>query len=166
MDSPDGAHRVTGSARTDPAHAARRSPTPAKSLGVAAGAVAVMLTAGLAITALLKESERTTSGPASARLITVSPAVGLPASEVGALTGRAPELGPLADPGRLASCLQGLGRPAVPVLGARTVELDGGQAVVLVFPGSQPSELLAVAVRADCSATNPARVADTTVTAP
>ena len=55
-------------------------------------------------------------------------------SELVGLLHRPPDLGPLVDPARRASCLAGLGYPAsTPVLGARQIRMEGRDAVILVL---------------------------------
>jgi hypothetical protein len=77
------------------------------------------------------------------------------------------DFGPLADPARRNACLQGLGYPQpADVRGARQVDIGGRPAVVLVLPGARTGELVALAVRPDCSGSAPRLVADTTVTSP
>ena len=86
-----------------------------------------------------------------------------------ALLDQRPELGPLADPGRRASCLSGLGYPAAtPILGARTIRSPGSQeALVLVLadrPGD-PGPLTALAVSLTCSAADTGLLGETVVPA-
>ena len=75
-----------------------------------------------------------------ARKITVTaPAMPLSGSEIVGLLDRPPDLGPLGDPARRASCLAGLGYPAsTPVLGARQVRMAGRDAVMLVLAADAP----------------------------
>ena len=103
-----------------------------------------------------------------ARKITVTtPTMPLSGSELVGLLDRSPDLGPLGDPARRASCLAGLGYPAsTPVLGSRQVRMAGRDAVILVLAADAPRELTAVAVPGTCSAADTGLLADTTVRRP
>lgn len=103
-----------------------------------------------AAAALLGSPDRTASAPGSARSITVTPTVPLPPEELAALTTRPWDAGPLADPGRRAACLAGLGYPSAAVLGVRAAPVNGRPAVVLVLAGDRAGELRALAVWPDC----------------
>ena len=83
-----------------------------------------------------------------------------------ALLDQSPQLGPLADPQRVASCLQGLGySPATPVLGAATLS-DGSPRVLLLLPATDPKSVMALLVGADCRAADAGLLADALLTRP
>lgn len=129
---------------------------------VLAGMAAV--TAAGAALALLPAADDSASTVVSANPMTAAPRVPLPAGEVLALTASPAQLGPLTDPQRRAACLDSLGYPAAtPVLGARQLDVTGRPALVLVLPGRQPAELVAVAVRPGCGESGTAEIARTTV---
>lgn len=142
-------HTVTGCPAQPAAHAARPGSGP---LWPTALFGMALLFVGGSVAASLGSSERSASAPSSARSITVTPTVPLAPRELAALTTQPWDAGPLADPGLRAACLQGLGYPAVVVLGARTITVNDRPAVVLVLPGADPGHLRAVAVRPDCGA--------------
>ncbi len=91
----------------------------------------------------------------------------LSAADLTAMLDQPPDLGPLGDPARRASCLSGLGYPAsVPVLGARQVRDGGAAAVVLILAGEVPGDpaaLAALVVPLTCSAADTGLLAETTV---
>ncbi|OBF23102.1 hypothetical protein [Mycobacterium sp. ACS4331] len=159
------AHRVTGTDRA-PAHAGRPQ-TRANTLRLAAaltGATAAVAAVGFGTVALLRYPQDTPSAPTSMHHITVTPVVPLNDSEVLALLRQPPDYGALADPGRRASCLTGLGYPAGTVaLGARPVDVDGHRGVVLVLPGDTEDTVAAIAVAPNCSAADTGLLADRTV---
>ncbi|KUI21533.1 hypothetical protein AU193_03890 [Mycobacterium sp. GA-1285] len=77
------------------------------------------------------------------------------------------EYGPLSDPSRRASCLEGLGRPpSTPILGARSVEMAGRPAVVLLLPAPAATDVVAVVVDGACDAADSGLLAETVVTRP
>jgi hypothetical protein len=130
---------------------------------------------GAALAGVIVGASMLARGPAStlsrgptAESITVSrPA--LPLSDhqlVGMLSGT-PDYGPLADPQRRASCLDGLGYPATArVLGARPIAMDGRPAVLMLLPGDTPQALVALVVDPGCNAAHTGLLANTVVTRP
>ena len=171
VESPDPRHRVTGSPNAGATHAARPSLTPARAAATLAAIAALGITVGLGVAVLLRKVGPTSSSPTSAKLITVTPSA-VPSfpvhrEELAALTHLLPDLGPLADSGRRIACLQALGYPpSIAVRGGRRVDIGGRPGVVLVLPGPHPADLVAVAVRPDCTAAAPGLVAETTITSP
>lgn len=134
--------------------------------GLAAAAVAVWL--GTA--ALIKAPAPTPSEPTTIEHITVSrPPATIPLSdrEILAQLDRVPDFGPLTDPQRRASCLAGLGYPAdARLLGARTVDIAGRPAVLLLLPGDTPGAVTALAVAPNCSSIDTGLLADRIVNRP
>ncbi|CQD02578.1 putative alanine rich protein [Mycobacterium lentiflavum] len=151
-------------------HSARPRIRPARVAAGVAGAGAVLAAVGVGTVALLNEPEPAPSAPTTAMHITVSTppmAIPLSASEIGALLSRAPEYGPLGDPGRRASCLGGLGYPAsTPVLAARPIEINARPGVLLVLPADSPGDLAVFAVALNCSAADTGLLASTQVPRP
>jgi hypothetical protein len=147
-------------------HLPRRARTAVAALGVAAVAVG----AWLGVTALLDPPTPMSSRPTTIEHITVSrPPQSIPLSDqqILAVLDREPDLGPLSDPQRRASCLAGLGYPAnAQVLGARPIDIAGRPAVLLVLPGEAPGALAALAVAPTCSSVNTGLSADRTVHRP
>jgi hypothetical protein len=149
-----------------PRHAARpgisRPHRIAAGIGVLAAAVAAVIGLG----ALLRPSTPVTSGLVTAREITPveNGPVPLSGDQLLALLDAPADLGALTDPVRRASCLTGLGYPAsTPVLGARPVQMNGRDAVVLVLAGADPGVLVALAVPPGCAAAHTGLLAQTTV---
>jgi hypothetical protein len=153
-------------------HAVRRGGLPRSArLAVAlTGLTAVAVAAWLGTRALSKAPASTTSRPTTIEHITVSrPPQTIPMSDqqILALLDHEPDLGPLTDPRRRASCLSGLGYPAnARVLGARPIDIAGHPAVLLVLPGEAPGDVKALAVAPTCSAANTGLSADRMVARP
>jgi hypothetical protein len=153
-------------APTGAAHAVHRGrfPRPARLAFAAAGLAAAAAAAWLGVWALTTAPAPMPSRPTTIEHITVSrPPQTIPLSDeqILALLDRAPELGPLTDPGRRASCLAGLGYPAdTRVLGARPVDIAGHPAVLLLLPGDAPQALAVLAVAPTCSSVNTGLSAD------
>jgi hypothetical protein len=154
------------------AHSVNRGnlPRPARLAVAAVGLVAVAVAVWLGVTALLKPPTPMPSRPTTIEHITVSrPPQTIPLSDqqILALLDHEPDLGPLADPQRRASCLAGLGYPAnAQVLGARPIDIAGHPAVLLVLPGDAPGALSALAVAPTCSTVNTGLSADRIVHRP
>jgi hypothetical protein len=131
---------------------------------------AVAVAAWLGTRALITSPASTTSRPTTIEHITVSrPPQTIPLSDqqILALLDHEPDLGPLTDPRRRASCLSGLGYPAnARVLGARPIDIAGHPAVLLVLPGDAPGNVKALAVAPTCSAANTGLSADRMLTQP
>ncbi len=157
---------------TGAAHAVRRGrfPRPTRIAFAVAGLTAAAAAAWLGVSALITPPAQLPSRPTTIEHITVSrPPETIPLSdqEIVALLDRAPDLGPLTDPRRRASCLAGLGYPAdTRVLGARRVDIGGHPAVLLVLPGEAPEALAALAVAPTCSSVNTGLSADRIVHRP
>jgi hypothetical protein len=153
-------------APTGAAHAVHRGrfPRPARLAFAAAGLGAAAAAAWLGVSALTTAPSPVPSRPTTIDHITVSrPPQTIPLSDEQILTllDRAPDLGPLTDPGRRASCLGGLGYPGnTRVLGARPVDIAGHPAVLLLLPGDAPEALAALAVAPTCSSVNTGLSAD------
>lgn len=138
----------------------------AAAIGVCAAVVAavvgaVMLTRG--------PSPASSAGP-TAELITVSrSAQHIPLSDpqIVSLLTRSPDLGPLAEPPRRASCLSGLGySAATKVLGAQPVDMSGRPGVLILLPGDTPTAVVALVVEPNCSSAHTGLLASTMVTRP
>lgn len=153
-----------------PAHASHPIGRPGRVaawVGAAAGVTAV----GLGTAALVHPPHQAASGPPSLQAITVAsaPAAVLPLApaEIWALQDRRADLGALADPHRLGSCLAGLGYPgSARVLGAQPIRVGGRAAVLLVLPGEQAGTVTALAVAPGCSSADTGLLADTVVPRP
>jgi hypothetical protein len=145
-------------------------PRPARLAVAAVGLIAAAVAVWLGVTALLKPPTPMPSRPTTIEHITVSrPPQSIPLSDqqILELLDREPDLGPLADPQRRASCLAGLGYPAnAQVLGARPIDIAGHPAVLLVLPGDAPGALSALAVAPTCSSVNTGLSADRIVHRP
>lgn len=153
--------------RGDVAHSARPRSRPARAVAGVAGVGAVLAAIGVGTAALLNAPEPAPSAPVTAEHITVStPPMTIPLSpaEILDLLDRAPEYGPLGDPPRRASCLNGLGYPAsTQVLGARPIDINARPGVLLVLPGDTPDNLAVFAVATNCSAADTGLLANTQV---
>jgi hypothetical protein len=152
------------------AHSVQRGrlPPAARMTVAAVGLAAVAVAAWLGTRALITAPTPMPSRPTTIEHLTVSrPPQTIPLSDqqILALLDRAPDLGPLTDPRRRASCLAGLGYPAnAPVLGARPIDIGGHPAVLLVLPGD--GALAALAVAPTCSSVNTGLSADRLVHRP
>jgi hypothetical protein len=165
-------HQVTG--LTGPDHRARR---PMVRLGAVAGAVAAIAVVAIGAASLFRGHAGLLRGPAtdpaarqSAQQITVQrppPTIGLSAQQIAGLLHQRPDYGPLSDPWRRASCLNGLGYPsAAPVLGAQPVQIDDRPAVLLVLAADDPRSVVALVVPSDCSSVHTGLIADTQIARP
>lgn len=161
--------RAGGSA----AHSVRRSVPRLRRLqlaGAVAGGCAALVAVGLGALVLARPPAPTRPASPTAELITVSRpprAIPLTDAQLLELLADRPDYGPLADAGRRASCLGGLGYPATAaVLGARPLDIDGRPGVLLLLPGGTPATVVALVVRPDCSAANTGLLAETTVRRP
>jgi hypothetical protein len=165
-------HRVIGPATSrGVVHAVRRTERSRKRLfATSAGLSAAVAAVGVGTVALVRLEAPAPAPLRIAQHITVSaPSAVIPLSDpqIISLVGEAPDYGTLGDPRRRASCLSGLGYPAsTQVLGARPVDINGRQGVLLVLPGDTPAGLVAVAVAPNCSSAYTGLIADTTVMKP
>jgi hypothetical protein len=120
--------------------------------------------------AMLMRSEPTKSAGPTAESITVSrppPDIPLSDPQIVGLLSRSPDYGPLADPQRRASCLNGLGyAAATKVLGARPVDMYGRPGVLMLLPGETPKTVVALVVEPNCSSAHTGLLANTVVTRP
>ncbi len=154
------------------AHTVRRGRLPrAARIAVAAtGLAAVAVAAWLGTRALMTAPTPIPSRPTTIEHITVSrPPLTIPLSDqqILALLDREPDLGPLTDPRRRASCLGGLGYPAnTRVLGARPIDIAGHPAVLLVLTGDVPDAFAAFAVSPTCSSVDTGLSADRIIRRP
>ncbi|MBS1696122.1 MAG: hypothetical protein JST91_28355 [Actinobacteria bacterium] len=135
--------------------------------GTAAAVVGIVVGAAM----LVQSPAPTRSAGLTAEQITVErPVREIPLSdaEIVQLADRSPDLGALADPARLASCLAGLGYAAdTPVLGARPLNLrSGAPGVLLLLPSERPSTMAVRVVAPTCSSAHTGLLADTVVTRP
>ncbi|CDO08020.1 hypothetical protein C1S82_18155 [Mycolicibacterium cosmeticum] len=151
-----------------PAHAAR--PLRWRRTALVCGVAAVLAGLGLGAVALSDTSAPPRSAGPTAQQITVAhrPApMPLSRADILALLGRPADLGALAEPQRWAACLRGLRRdPAQPILGATPVTVAGRPAVVVVFPGTRPTDVQAVTLDTGCDAAHGATLAETTLPRP
>lgn len=154
------------------AHSVQRGRLPhaARTAVAVAGLAAVAVAAWVGTRALLTAPAPISSRPTTIEHITVSrPPLTIPLSDqqILALLDREPDLGQLADPRRIASCLGGLGYPAdTRVLGGRPIDIAGHPAVLLVLAGTAPDTIAALAVAPTCSAVNTGLSADRIVHRP
>jgi hypothetical protein len=154
------------------AHAARPGNLgrPARVVAALAGLAAAAVAVGLGTAALLRAPTPAPSAPTTAQHITVSrPPAAIPLSDqqILALLDHEPDYGPLADPQRRASCLEGLGYPtSARVLGARPLEVAKRPGVLLVVSGTEPGTVAALVVAPNCSSVNTGLLADRVVARP
>jgi hypothetical protein len=109
------------------------------------------------------------AGPTAERITVSRPAGAIPLSEsqIAGLLTVTPNYGPLSDPQRRASCLNGLGYPApTQVLGARPLDVNGRAGVLLLVPGATAGSVVALLVEPNCSAAHTGLLADTVVRRP
>ena len=172
-------NEVVAPARGVPSHSLGRSGhrrpwrTAAAAVGVAATAATVVI--GAVMLSQPPTAGHSADGAHSDRLmaqhITVSRRLQAPLPlsdpQIAGLLTRRPDLGPLADARRRGSCLRGLGYPsAAKVLGARSLELHGKPAVLLLLPGAAPDAVSAYIVDPDCNSTRTGLLAQTVVSRP
>ena len=135
---------------------ARPRLTGVQRAGLAAGICAAAAAVVLGVVLLARDpGPAFPAGPTAAQITAESPVGGFPVpdGQLRAALSQPQELGPLADPQRLSSCLTGLGySPRPPVLGGRPVDVDGRPAVLLLVPGNTPEQISAVVVAPTCSA--------------
>ncbi|MCX2929296.1 hypothetical protein ORI20_03355 [Mycobacterium sp. CVI_P3] len=160
-------HTVTPAPTRGATHSRHPAIRTGRLVAAGLGVVAVLTAVGVGTAALLRSTGPTSSTLTSASLITVTPKMPITGRELNALVARSPDFGPLTDPRRRAACLSALGYPgSTQVLGARTLQVGGEPAIVLVLPGDQPDVLVGVTVAATCSAADTGLIADTTVRRP
>jgi hypothetical protein len=163
--------RVAAALRAQPAHSVRPPRLRRlQMLGVVAGLGAALAGVIVGASTLSRGPEPTRSTGPTAQHITVSrPAGAIPLSDpqIVAVLSHAPDYGPLADPQRRASCLDGLGySAATTVLGAATLDMAGRPAVMLLLPGDTADAVVAMVVEPNCNAARTGLLANTVVTRP
>jgi hypothetical protein len=164
------AHRVVAPHGLDATHAARGTGPRLRMVAAAVGVGAALAAAGIG-TAISQHApaHAPMTGPTAERITVSKPSDGIPLadSRILDLLGQPPDLGPLADPQRRASCLSGLGYPtAAPVLGAQPVAVGGRSGVLVLLTGDAPRTVNAVVVSLNCSSVDTGLLARRVVTQP
>lgn len=162
--------RVVAALRSQPAHSIHRPRLRRLHvLGLVAG-VGAALTGVIVGTSMLARGPAALSyGPTAERITVSRPSPDIPMSDpqIVALLSRTPDYGPLTDPQRRASCLDGLGfSAATQVLGAQPLDMQGRPAVMLLLPGEAPEAVVAMVVEPNCNAAHTGLLANTVVTRP
>lgn len=167
---PEVSARVSSALRSasGPAHSAR--PPHRRRVAAFVGVAAVASAIAVGTVVALDESEQPTpaAGP-TAEYLNAPRHHGMPLTDrqIIELLTRPATFGPLTDPGRRASCLQGLGYATdTPVLGATTVESTGAPHVLLLLPAAAPESMMALLVTAGCNATDAGLIADAAIARP
>lgn len=166
---PPPTNRVVGSSPVIATHAARGSGFRFRVGAAVIGVGAALAAAGVGTVMLLHTPDRTRTADPTAERITVSKPLGLPMTdpEVLDLLRQPPDLGPLADPQRRASCLSGLGYPtSASVLGARPLAVGAKPGVLVLLPGEAPRAVNAVVVGLNCSSIDTGLLAERVVIRP
>jgi hypothetical protein len=162
-------HVVTSSGPVA-AHAARESPRRIRVAAAVVGLIAALAAAAMGTATLLRTPDRTSNtGPTADRITVSSHADGVPLTdpELLDLLRQPPDLGPLADPQRRASCFSGLGYPtSTTVLAAKPLSVAGRSGVLMLLPGDAPRTIHAVVVALNCSSADTGLLADRAVTRP
>jgi hypothetical protein len=163
-------NRVVGSSRTLAAHAVRPSPRGIRIAAAVVGLIAALAAAGMGTATLLRSPDRMpNTGPTADRITVPSHPDGVPLTDPQLLDllGQPPDLGPLADPQRRASCLSGLGYPtSTTVLAARPLSVAGRPGVLLLLQADAPRAIRAVVVALNCSSADTGLLAERAVTRP
>lgn len=144
-------------------HGARKV-RPAVVAGAVAGLVAVGIGAVVVFTGS-GEPARISAGPKAASL-TVQRQAGMPwpDRQILSLRNRPPELGALAAPDRLRSCLAGLGySPTTSVLGAATLTMRDRAQVLLLLPKADDGAVMALVVSPGCNSSDAGLAADAVI---
>ncbi|OBI81671.1 hypothetical protein [Mycobacterium sp. E740] len=155
----------------EPAHAIGR-PRLRRSrvVGLAAGLAAAVAAVLVGTTMATRESApRFAQAGPTAQRITVSrtPAFPLTGPQLVAVLGAPPDYGPLSDAALRAGCLQALGYPTTtPILGARTIDMQGRPAVLLLLPSGSAGQVTALVVEAGCHTAHGGLLAETAVERP
>lgn len=166
---PDVTDRVIAAIRAQPAHTVRRQPLrrlQVFGLVVGLGAVA----AGVIVGAWMLGRDPAPTypvGPTAEQITVARPAsdIPLPEPQIAALLALPPDYGPLTDPQRRASCLDGLGYgPGTTVLGARPLDMHGRPAMLLLLPGETAELVVAAVVEPGCSSAHTGLLAKSVVT--
>jgi hypothetical protein len=160
--------RVVAALRDEPAHRVGRQPLRRLQLfglvvGVGAAIAAVVVGASM----VARDPAPTyPAGPTAEQITVARPAatVPLPDPEIIALLAQPPDYGALADPEQRGACLDRLGHPGAPVLGARPLDMAGRSAVLMLLPGDTPELVVALVVDPRCSGAHTGLLASTVVT--
>ena len=137
---------------------------PAVIAAAAAGLIAIGIGAAVVVSGS-DEPARTSAGPKAASL-TVQRQAGMPwpDRQILDLRGRPPELGALAAPDRLRSCLAGLGySPTTSLLGAATLTMHDRAQVLLLLPRPDDTSVMALVVSPACNSTDAGLTADAVI---
>ncbi len=176
-DLPAEATARIGSALRDAGPGPRHTVVPGSSAGhgarkvrpaVVAGAVAGLVAVGIGAVVVLSGSDepaRISAGPKAASL-TVQRQAGMPwpDRQILGLRTRPPELGTLAAPERLRSCLAGLGyAPTTAVLGAATLTMHDRAQVLLLLPKADGGAVMALVVSPRCNEADAGLIADAVI---
>jgi hypothetical protein len=150
--------------------ALRAAPLPVRTPRRHAVRLGAVLGAGAAVVAVAVGVVNVVSSDAgsASQHSSVAPSATIPLSDAEILTLLAlpPDLGPLGDLRRRASCLSGLGYPgSTAVLGGRQLVVLGQPAVLLVLADDATS-VVALAVRPNCSAVDTGMLAQTQIRRP
>ena len=146
---------------------------PAPRLRIVAAAVgigAALAAAGIG-TAMLQHAPapRAAAGPTAERITVSKPSDGIPLTDprILDLLGQPPDLGPLADPQRRASCLavSAIRRPR-PSSAREPVAVGGRSGVLVLLAGDAPRTVNAVVVGLNCSSVDTGLLAKRVVTRP
>ncbi|MCX8555466.1 hypothetical protein OS121_10235 [Mycolicibacterium mucogenicum] len=146
-----------------PAGHGARSARPA-GVAAAVGLIAVGIGAVVVLSGS-DEPARISAGPKAASL-TVQRQAGMPwpDRQILGLRTRPPELGTLAAPERLRSCLAGLGyAPTTAVLGAATLTMHDRAQVLLLLPKADGGAVMALVVSPRCNEADAGLIADAVI---
>jgi hypothetical protein len=175
--SPEATARIGAALRDVGQQPARHTVVPGRSVShgarstrpaVVAGAAAGLLAVGIGAVIVLNGSDepaRVSAGPKAASL-TVQRQAGMPwpDRQILDLRTRPPELGALAAPERLRSCLAGLGyAPTTPVLGAATLTMHDRAQMLLLLPKADDGAVMALVVSPGCNASDAGLIADAVI---
>jgi hypothetical protein len=171
---PDVTARVVAALRAESSvrsHAQRRPPLRRlQVLGLVVGLGAALAGVIVGASMLGREPAPTLAvGPTAEKITVARPAAGvpLPHSQIIDLLAQPPDFGPLTDPRRRASCLDGLGySPGTTVLGARPLEMHGRPAMLLLLPGETAEDVVAAVVEPGCSSAHTGLLARSVIIRP
>lgn len=161
--------RVTAAIRSAPRPAAHTLARPrlsrAQWVGLLAGVGAAALATVAGAQMLADHSSPTPpAGPTASKITVSTPPFPLSDGELRAALDTPPDLGPLEDAPRRASCLAGLGyAPGLDVLGARQLEVFGRSGVLMLLPGHTAGRVDAVVVEPGCTDAHTALLAQTSL---
>ncbi len=169
---PEVTARVGAALRNAPHPAAHTLPRPKLTrpqragVLVGTGAVGTAVIVG-ALTLVGDPAPTFPTGPTASQITVDRPtdvAFPLADHELRAALAATPDLGPLADPQRRASCLAGLGYDQDrEMLGGRQLEVWGRPAVLMLLAADAQDRVDAVAVEPGCSAANTGLLAETSI---